>query len=282
MKHKKWLLSLFLIIFGISIFLYPKISNHLEEKRQAEIIKNYKETITHTEEETIHKEYEIAKTYNEDLSKTSFPYTNDQKTTYENILNLSQDGIMSYIEIPKISCFLPIYHGTNDQVMKKGVGHLESTSLPIGGENTHCVLTGHSGLLSAEIFTRLRELKVDDYFYINTLGEKLNYQVKQIKIVLPTETDDLKIIEGKDLVTLVTCTPYGINTHRLLVQGERVGKEDIEDIEAVLEEEVNAEKTESKQKKNNRIWIIYVVIICLIIFSFFMLRKFLRAKGLKK
>ncbi len=282
MKHKKWLLSLFLIIFGISIFLYPKISNHLEEKRQAEIIKNYKETITHTEEETIHKEYEIAKTYNENLSKTSFPYTNDQKTTYENILNLSQDGIMSYIEIPKISCFLPIYHGTNDQVMKKGVGHLESTSLPIGGENTHCVLTGHSGLLSAEIFTRLRELKVDDYFYINTLGEKLNYQVKQIKIVLPTETDDLKIIEGKDLVTLVTCTPYGINTHRLLVQGERVGKEDIEDIEAVLEEEVNAEKTESKQKKNNRIWIIYVVIICLIIFSFFMLRKFLREKGLKK
>ncbi len=260
----KCVISIFIILVGSGILLYPKISNYFAEKNQVEMIRSYKETIVNMEEEQINLEYEKARQYNENINGE----LQNNKNDYNEILNLSKNGIMAYLEIPKISAKLPIYHGTADDVMKKGVGHLENTSLPIGGESTHCVLTGHTGLIRTEIFTRLDELEINDYFYLNILEEKLTYQVFQIKVVLPTETKDLEVIEGKDFVTLITCTPYGINTHRLLVQGKRVTEGDIYE---VSEENSDLEKTEYEQKKKNRIRNYYGIMILLIVFAFFMI-----------
>lgn len=260
----KWMICVFIILVGSGILLYPKISNYFAEKNQVEMIRSYKETIVNMEEEQINLEYEKARQYNENINGK----LQNNKNDYNEILNLSKNGIMAYLEIPKISVKLPIYHGTADDVMKKGVGHLENTSLPIGGESTHCVLTGHTGLIRTEIFTRLDELEINDYFYLNILEEKLTYQVFQIKVVLPTETKDLEVIEGKDLVTLITCTPYGINTHRLLVQGKRVTEGDIYE---VSEENSDMEKTEYEQKKKNRIRNYYGIMILLIVFAFFII-----------
>ena len=194
---------------------------------------------------------------------------------------MSEDGIMSYIEIPKIQVYLPIYHGTEEEIMKKGVGHIPNSSLPVGGEGSHCILTGHTGLIRAKIFTRLNELEVGDYFYLYTLEEKLKYQINQIKVVLPNEVSDLQIVEKKDLVTLVTCTPYGINTHRLLVQGERTNEEessnalrqeDKKDKED-REEKLNLEDNK-KETKYYLIGILYgsilffIIVLCCILFRF--------------
>lgn len=276
MKKRKCFISIFLILVGISIFLYPKISNYLAEKNQVEVIKNYRETIYNVNGEQMNLEYEKAKKYNESISTEFLNYADYVNDEYGNILNLSNNGIMSYIEIPKISSILPIYHGTADEVMKKGVGHLENTSLPIGGKSTHCVLTGHTGLLRAEIFTRLSELEVNDYFYINTLGKKLVYQIYQVKVVLPTETKDLEIVEEKDLVTLVTCTPYGVNTHRLLVQGERVEEEG--DKKENFKENMNLEKSVYNENDSyDWVWILCGIMILLIVF----LVSFFRNRGVR-
>lgn len=262
LKKKRCIISLFLILIGISIFLYPKISNDFAEKKQIEIIKTYYEILTDNDEAQMELEKKKAQKYNEWLWAKGNPIVDD----YENLLNLNQDGMMSYIEIPKISAVLPIYHGTEEEILKKGVGHLENSSLPIGGKNTHCVLTGHTGLLRAEIFTKLTQLEIDDYFYLNTLGEKLIYQVDQIKVVLPTETENLKIKEGEDLVTLVTCTPYGVNTHRLLVQGERVERD--ENTQGGLKEKVSGkEEIMEKRKSYGWIWILCGRIVWQIIFK---------------
>ena len=261
MKITKWIISIILIIVGICIILYPEVSNSLSKRNQAKIIKKYREDISNIDNEEIDLQYKKAKEYNAEINGNSINNIDD----YINILNLSNDGIMSYLEIPKISVRLPIYHGTTDDVMKKGVGHIKNTSLPIGGENTHCVLTGHTGLSRAEIFTRLNELEVNDYFYINTLNEQLIYKVYQIKVVLPTELEDLKIIEGKDLVTLITCTPYGINTHRLLVQGERTE-----------ENEKNTQEVKEKVDKNNK-----KIIILIIIFYCILLNKIVKYRKRK-
>ena len=265
MKITKWIISIILIIVGICIILYPEVSNSLSKRNQTEIIKKYREDVLNIDNEEIDLQYKKAKEYNEEIDGNFINNIDD----YINILNLSNDGIMSYLEIPKISVRLPIYHGTTDDVMKKGVGHIKNTSLPIGGENTHCVLTGHTGLSRAEIFTRLNELEVNDYFYINTLNEQLIYKVYQIKVVLPTELEDLKIIEGKDLVTLITCTPYGINTHRLLVQGERTE-----------ENKKNTQEVKEKVDKNNK-KIIYFIIILIIIFYCILLNKIVKYRKRK-
>ena len=261
MKKTKWIISIILIIVGICIILYPEVSNSLAKRNQTEIIKKYREDVSNINNEEIDLEYQKAKEYNEEINGNSINNIDD----YNNILNLSNDGIMSYIEIPKISVSLPIYHGTADEVMKKGVGHIKNTSLPIGGENTHCVLTGHTGLSRAEIFTRLNELEVNDIFYINTLNEQLIYKIYQTKVVLPTELEDLKIIEGKDLVTLVTCTPYGINTHRLLVQGERIESY-----------EENGQEAEEKNNENIENSMIYFIILLIIIFCCILLNKIVK------
>lgn len=234
MKSEKILLiiAIIFIIVGTGIFLYPSISNYFAEKNHVEAIRNYDKMVVKIGEDSLKKEKEKAQTYNENLSGDPVhdPFVLGSgyalPENYKEVLNLSEDGIMGYIQIPKISVDLPIYHGTSEEVLEKGVGHIQNTSVPIGGNSTHSVLTGHTGLPNAELFTRLDELVVGDIFYIHVLNEILTYKVYEIKVVLPDNIDELRITSGEDLVTLVTCTPYGVNSHRLLVKAKRVEYED--------------------------------------------------------
>lgn len=220
-------IALILILGGCCIFLYPNVSNYFAEKNHVEAIREYERLIEDIDEETINNEWQKAKTYNENLSGEPVhdPFVEGSgyalPENYKEVLNISEDGIMAYIEIPKINVYLPIYHGTSNEVLEKGVGHIESTSVPIGGESTHSVLTGHTGLPSAELFTKLDELTVGDIFYIHVLNEVLTYQIYETKVILPDKIDELQISSGNDFITLVTCTPYGVNSHRLLVKAER-------------------------------------------------------------
>lgn len=210
-------LSIILIILGMILLLYSPISNYINQKNQNEIIKDYGQKIESTQSRLIEEELKKAIKYNQNLFEE-----NENDVPYLELLNINKDGVMGYIEIPKINLKLVIYHGTNEETLKKGVGHLEKSSLPIGGKSSYTVLTGHSGLKQAKIFTRIEELKNGDRFYINVLGLKLEYKVFSIEKVLPTEIEGLKIQEDEDLAALVTCTPIGINTHRLIVKGKRV------------------------------------------------------------
>ena len=219
--------SFIFMVIGIAIFLYPTVSNYFATQNQATAIRTYDEKIEQTNEEEMKEELAKAQTYNENLSGDPVhdPFVEGSgyalPENYKEVLNITDDGIMAYIEIPKISVYLPIYHGTSEAVLEKGVGHIESTSLPIGGSSTQCVLTGHTGLPSAELFTRIDELVIGDIFYIHVLNELLTYKVYETKVILPDEIDELQITSGNDYVTLVTCTPYGVNSHRLLVKAER-------------------------------------------------------------
>lgn len=234
MKSEKILLiiAIIFIIVGTGIFLYPSISNYFAEKNHVEAIRNYYKMVVKIGEDSLKKEKEKAQTYNENLSGDPVhdPFVLGSgyalPENYKEVLNISGDGIMGYIQIPKISVDLPIYHGTSEEVLEKGVGHIQNTSVPIGGNSTHSVLTGHTGLPNAELFTRLDELVVGDIFYIHVLNDILTYKVYEIKVVLPDNIDELRITSGEDLVTLVTCTPYGVNSHRLLVKAKRVEYED--------------------------------------------------------
>lgn len=234
MKSEKILLiiAVIFIIVGTGIFLYPSISNYFAEKNHVEAIRNYDKMVVKIGEDSLKKEKEKAQTYNENLSGDPVhdPFVLGSgyalPENYKEVLNISGDGIMGYIQIPKISVDLPIYHGTSEEVLEKGVGHIQNTSVPIGGNSTHSVLTGHTGLPNAELFTRLDELVVGDIFYIHVLNDILTYKVYEIKVVLPDNIDELRITSGEDLVTLVTCTPYGVNSHRLLVKAKRVEYED--------------------------------------------------------
>lgn len=234
MKNEKILLiiAIIFIIVGTGIFLYPSISNYFAEKNHVEAIRNYDKMVVKIGEDSLKKEKEKAQIYNENLSGEPVhdPFVLGSgyalPENYKEVLNISGDGIMGYIQIPKISVDLPIYHGTSEEVLEKGVGHIQNTSVPIGGNSTHSVLTGHTGLPNAELFTRLDELVVGDIFYIHILNDILTYKVYEIKVVLPDNIDELRITSGEDLVTLVTCTPYGVNSHRLLVKAKRVEYED--------------------------------------------------------
>lgn len=221
------LLAVLLFLAGACVFFYPTVSNYLAEKNQMKVIENYEETLADTSEEDLSAEWAAAEAYNESLAGEPVhdPFVVGSgyalPDNYTDVLNVDGDGVMGYLEIPKIDVMLPIYHGTSEEVLAEGVGHIESTSLPIGGTTRHAVLSAHRGLPSAKLFTRLDELEVGDLFYIYVLDEVLAYEVDQIQTVLPDELDSLQAVEGEDLVTLVTCTPYGINTHRLLVRGTR-------------------------------------------------------------
>lgn len=216
-----------MLLGGVGIFSYPAISNYLQDISHREAISVYDEAANQKSEDEINAELQKAKTYNENLAGDPVhdPFVPGSGYTlpknYNSVLNINGDGMMGYIEIPSISVKLPIYHSTTEEVLQKGVGHIESTALPIGGAGTHSVLTGHTGLPSAELFTRLTELDEGDIFYIHVLNETLAYKVCDINVVLPDELENLVAEEGKDYVTLVTCTPYGVNSHRLLVKGER-------------------------------------------------------------
>lgn len=211
-----------IFLVGLSILLYPTVSNYINQKNQSRVVAAYNETVSNMTEEDYSSYFEKAHAYNEALSATTDGFYNaDTVGDYENTLNLGS-GIMGYITIKKLGVELPIYHGTDDEVLEIAAGHLEGSSFPVGGESTHAVISAHRGLPSAKLFTDLDKMEVGDTFTITVLNEVLTYEVDNISIVLPTEVDQLQIEEGKDLCTLMTCTPYGINTHRLLVRGHRV------------------------------------------------------------
>lgn len=216
---------LFAVLFvGISLLLYPTLSDYWNSYHQTQAIANYAEKVSDLSEEEYDKIWAAAWEYNESLSEngTSFSLSETQKEQYEQLLNVSGLGVMGYIEIPEINCSLPLYHGTEESVLQIAVGHLEWSSLPVGGSSSHCVLSGHRGLPSAKLFTDLDKLSEGDIFILRILDEVLTYEVDQILIVEPEEVSSLQIMEGEDLCTLVTCTPYAINTHRLLVRGHRI------------------------------------------------------------
>ena len=197
-----------LFLVGAGIFTYPTISNYWNEYRNAQLVTKYNESVSDLSDDQYEKLWQEAEDY-----VLSHPY--------DEVLDPNGDGLMGSIEIPKLNLILAIYHGLSTEVLEKGVGHVEGTSLPIGGASTHAVLAGHRGLPSAKIFTELDQMKNGDIFLIHVLGKTLAYKVDQIKTVLPEESSELDIIEGEDHVTLVTCTPYGVNTHRLLIRGIR-------------------------------------------------------------
>lgn len=230
-KYIRGLITIICLLTGSGLILYPFISNYLYEHRQEEVIYNYQSDVDNMDNERLLQEYEEAVSYNEDLKAKRViitdPFDPDlikssEGAGYDELLNLSGDGLMGYIEIPAISVFLPIYHGTKENVLSKGVGHLENTSLPVGGEGTHAVLSAHSGLSGKKLFTDLELLKVGDVFYVYVLDTVLAYEIDDIQVVTPDQTDILHIVSGQDYITLVTCTPYGINSHRLLVRGTRI------------------------------------------------------------
>ncbi len=212
-----------MFIVGSSVLLYPAISEYINSRNASKVIAVHNEAVEKAAAEELEQLWAEAREYNLKLSQDpSAFFAPERLEGYEQLLDISGAGIMGYIDIDRIKVELPIYHGVDKGVLQIGVGHLEGSSLPVGGSGTHCVLSGHRGLPSAKLFTDLDELTIDDTFTLTILGRKLTYRVDQIKTVKPGETDDLQIVPGKDYCTLLTCTPYGINTHRLLVRGVRV------------------------------------------------------------
>ncbi|MGN8753971.1 class C sortase [Blautia sp. HCP3S3_C4] len=230
MKKKDFSTIALIIVFfvGVSVLLYPTVSDYWNSLHQSQAIATYADSVENMDEQDYEKLWDAAVSYNQKLFQSGhgLGLKDEEKEEYNKLLDVSGTGIMSYIEIPKIKCSLPVYHGTDEGVLQIAVGHIEGSSLPVGGLNTHCVLSGHRGLPSAKLFSNLDKLEEGDIFMIRTLDQTLTYEVDQIRIVLPDEVENLKIEEGKDLCTLVTCTPYGINTHRLLVRGHRVANQE--------------------------------------------------------
>ena len=225
-KNNNWttVFLVLLLLAGVSLLLYPSLSDYWNSMHQTRAIASYAETVSQLDTAQYDEMWKAAQDYNRSLAQreTAFALTDEQKAAYESLLDVSGLGVMGYIEIPGIDCSLPIYHGTEESVLQVAVGHLEWSNLPVGGEGTHCVLSGHRGLPSAKLFTNLDKLAVGDTFLLRVLDEVLTYEVDQILIVEPEQVDALGIVPGEDYCTLVTCTPYGINTHRLLVRGHRV------------------------------------------------------------
>lgn len=218
------IILILILIVGLSLLLYPSFSDYWNSLHQTRVIAMYSEQVATLDNEHYKAIIDDAKEYNKLLLDRENPYylSDELKELYNQRLNLSGNGVIGYVEVPSINCYLPIYHGTEEVVLQVGIGHLEWTSLPTGGESTHAVLSGHRGLPSARLFTDLDKLREGDVFMLRILEEVLTYEVDQILIVEPTEINDLLIQEGKDLCTLFTCTPYGINSHRLLVRGHRI------------------------------------------------------------
>jgi len=228
-KHLVNILLVVTLLLGLSLLLYPTFSDYWNSLHQTRAITTYAETVSGLNDDYYEQILLEARAYNDTLRKTDgnrWVMDDREKEEYSRCLDVTGSGIMGYIEIQKINCFLPIYHGTNESVLQIAIGHVEGSSLPVGGAGTHCVLSGHRGLPSARLFTDLDKMNEGDRFVIRTMDEVLTYQVDQIRIVMPYELEDLEILDGQDLCTLVTCTPYGINTHRMLVRGHRVENEE--------------------------------------------------------
>ena len=230
-KKSRWgtVVLVLILLVGLSLLLYPTFSDYWNSFHQTQAIASYSKEVSQLDDETFEELKEEAIAYNNSLIGKSnrLNLSKADEKEYESLLDVTGTGIMGYIEISKIRCSLPIYHGTDDAVLQIAIGHIPGSSLPVGGESTHCVLSGHRGLPSAKLFSKLDQLEVGDTFVLRVLDDVLTYEVDQILIVEPQEINSLQIEEGKDLCTLVTCTPYGVNTHRLLVRGHRI--ENLED-----------------------------------------------------
>ncbi len=246
-----------IFLVGVCVLLYPTVAEWWNGRVQSRAVAVYNEAVADMPEEDYSRYYDEARAYNEALYRRGSSAAladPDLVEGYEDTLKLDGTDVMGYITIDKIDVNLPIYHGTSDSVLAAGAGHLEGSSLPVGGESTHCVLSGHRGLPSARLFTDLDKLEVGDTFELHVLGDTLAYEIDQIVTVLPTEIEELYIHEGEDLCTLMTCTPYGINTHRLLLRGHRIpyGPE---------EEEQHQTGSAAVSDDNNRIVMIIIIVV---------------------
>ena len=223
-KHLSTILLIVALLAGVSLLLYPSLSDYWNSLHATQVVSNYAQQVQTMDRSRYETMWNDAVAYNRSLltRSTDFALTDAQKRQYDALLNVDGTGIMGYLEIPALEVTLPIYHGTDDSVLQVGAGHVEWSSLPTGGESTHCVLSGHRGLPSARLFSDLDQLVAGDTFVIRVLDEVMTYEVDQILIVEPTDVSALTVEDGKDLCTLVTCTPYGVNSHRLLVRGHRV------------------------------------------------------------
>lgn len=275
MKGKLFNIVLVLVfVAGLSLLLYPTVSNAYNNYLQSKTIASYSERVNQLEKDTYEKEWKKAEEYNRSLLERENPFvlTQELEQMYWQTLDLSGRGIMAYIEIPSVDVTLPIAHGTSDETLQSYVGHLEWSSLPVGGENTHCIISGHRGLPSSELFTNIDHLELGDKFYLHILGQTLEYQVCNIAVVEPQDQTLLTVEEGKDLVTLVTCTPYGINSHRLLVRGIRTGEGSTENVgEVYVKNEVTQIDTLTL--------VSVLVVICAVVVFVFLLLTGKRRKG---
>ena len=274
-----------LFLIGFGILVYPTVADQWNTYRQSRLISSYEDRIQEMEPEDFTAEWEKARAFNDTLTQNSI-YGDvfgeeDQEledTDYWQILNVGGDGVMGYLSIPKINIKLSIYHGTSDEVLQTGVGHLNGTKLPIGGESTHSVLAAHRGLPSARLFTDIDQMKKGDKFYIHVLDETLAYQVDQILDMVDKDDSDtlekaLQIEEGKDQVTLFTCTPYGVNSHRLLVRGTRVPYEG--------EEEVSSTAVDTMLEAVQNYYMLYLILGLSVTLLIILFLRFLMRPGKK-
>ncbi|MCD8084600.1 MAG: class C sortase [Clostridiales bacterium] len=223
-KRASTVLIVALFLAGCAVLLYPIVSDYWNFRHQSHAALVYEEAVRETSQESYGEMWEAARAYNESLLTKSgrFSPTEEESAYYRSLLAMERTDVMAVLEIPSLNVYLPVYHGTDEDVLQSGIGHMEGSSLPVGGENTHAVLSGHRGLPSSKLLSDLNLMQVGDRFMVHVLGQVLVYETDQIETVLPSQTDSLAIEKGKDYVTLLTCTPYGINTHRLLVRGHFV------------------------------------------------------------
>ena len=283
MKNKTlpMILGILAFLLALLITLYPVISNYINERYASEIHTAYEEIIQQADNSALLEAKKQAIAYNEAITPGtageaySQAALTDASRDYESQLNIAGDGTMGYVEIPKICVNLPIYHGTGNDSLERGVGHLLGSSLPVGGASTHAILTGHSGMATQKMFTDLEQLSVGDVFYLHILDEILAYQVDRIKTVLPHDTSLLGITSGRDYCTLVTCTPYGVNTHRLLVRGTRI---DYEEAEVIVEETAQEEQPQSRWEEKYLLGLLLGVLAVLILFLAAVIVMWIRKK----
>ena len=265
-KHMSTIIAVLIFITGLSLLLYPTVSNYMNSLHQSKVVANYSDKMKKMDKKEKQAEINKAKAYNKTLvlNDARFTPTEEQLAEYKSILNADGLGMMGYIVIPKIHLKLAISHTVDASVLQVGVGHLEGSSLPVGGKSTHCVLSSHRGLPSAKLFTELDLLKEGDIFYLHVYDQVLSYEVVKIATIEPDDYSLFEIEEGKDLCTLFTCTPYGINTQRLVVRGQRV------------DNTIDASKLHSDAIKINK----YVVAICIALLILCI--EFTITKGIKK
>ena len=281
-KNSSKIVIILIFLAGLSLLLYPLVANQWNNHRQKQLISNYESVVADKEAAgniDYAAEMKKAEAYNDALLPSILPdsfavadASTETDSSYEDSLNIAGDGMMGIVEIPKIAIKLPIYHGTGDEVLQKAAGHLEGSSLPIGGESTHAVISAHRGLPSASLFTDLDQLEIGDHFLIHVLDETLCYEVDQILVVDPEDTSALAVEDGEDLVTLLTCTPYGVNTQRLMVRGHRVPYEE----QAVADEQTPLSGL--SLHTNYLLW----VVVGIVITGVFILILFIREKKLQK